>query len=228
MVSNTTAYDSGLCIAAARRSEGGGDRRIRCGTTLVRVTEEGRTLGGVRRSGGGVEQAGAQPVGWTAWNGVGGGLARWATTAHAASGAWPARPDRDPAECTTCGSWARPIGGAAVRGARGGGGVEGPAEFSGRRKLRPARPAQGGPRRGRGPCGAGGLGLLPRKERAEGHGSGGPSQGRCKGAAPARESKSGVRFCGAGSTAARGGNGRGRCGLNQQGQRARTEERASR
>jgi hypothetical protein len=53
-----------------------------------------------------------------------------------------------------------------------------------RRKLRPARPAQGGPRRGRGPCGAGRLGLLPRKERARGHGSGGPSQGRCKGAAP--------------------------------------------
>jgi len=97
-----------------------------------------------------------------------------------------------------------------------------------RGKRRPARPAQGGPRRGRGPCGAGGLGLLPRKERAEGHGSGGPSQGRCKGAAPARESKSGVRFRGAGSTAARGGNGRGRCGLNQRGQRARTEERASR
>ena len=153
---------------------------------LVRVMEVWRMPGGrgVRRSGGGVEQAGTQPEGWTGWDGVGGGLAGWATTAHTASGAWPARPDRDPAECTTCGSWARPIGGAAVRGARGGGGVEGPAEFSGRRKLRPARPAQGGPRRGRGPCGAGGLGLLPRKERAEGHGSGGPSQGRCKGAAP--------------------------------------------
>jgi len=35
-----------------------------------------------------------------------------------------------------------------------------------RGKRRPARPAQGGPRRGRGPCGAGELGLLPRKERA--------------------------------------------------------------
>ena len=128
-----------------------------------RRTDARRSAPERRRSGaGGSAARWAGPPG----NGVGGGLARWATTAYTASGAWPARPDRDPAECTTCGSWARPIGGAAVRGARGGGGVEGPAEFSGRRKLRPARPAQGGPRRGRGPCGAGELGLLPRKERA--------------------------------------------------------------
>ena len=121
--------------------------------------------------------------------------------------------------------WARLIGGAAVLGARGRGGVKGSVEFSDcgsgdRPGLREEDRAGGAEPED--------LVCYPGKSVPGGRGSGGSRQGPCKGAARARESKSGVRFCGAGSTATRGGNGRGRCGLNQQGQRARTEERASR
>jgi len=89
------------------RAAGGWSRQVRgwpepirndLGESDGRRTDARRSAPERRRSGaGGSAARRAGPPG----NGVGGGLARWATTAHAASGAWPVRSDRDPAECTT-------------------------------------------------------------------------------------------------------------------------------
>ena len=195
----------------------------------MRVTGERRTLGGVRRSGGGVEQAGAQP----------GGLDRlgmeWAVALPGGPPPPTPRRGRGPRGSIVIRRNAQPGGlgpvdrrscraGGTGRGrGRGAGGILRPAEAEtgpacARRTAAGARPVRG---RRTWPA-------TPERARRVGTARVDQVRAGARGRHRARESKSESGSEEPARLRRAGGSGRGRCGPNRQGQRARTEEPASR